>query len=223
MKPESTISYLHLLAQMGEAVFVHIEIKQGTPVNIRNVIQQTPLHEAVQSGSLPTVKVLLKARADVRAVDINGNTPLHLAATKNCPEIVSALLDAGADPNAYNQAGQCPLELTVGRSYCDGVGAAVVLLERGAATNQPMLDDLLKNIICRAASRRNSCRLVEILLERNAAVDLLSDLDFLCLAERDRKSQKSAGNTDLAKETQAVLRLINKRRSIPPFLVSMLL
>ncbi len=223
MKSESTISRLHLFARLGEAASVQNIINRGAPVNILNAYQQTPLHEAVQSYSLATVKVLLRAGADVHAVDINGNTPLHLAATKKCPEIVSALLDAGANPDACNQAGQCPLELTAGPSHGYGVRTAIVLLERGAATDQSMLDSLLKNTIRRAAGIPNSCRLVEILLERNAAVNLLSERDFLCLAARDRKRQKSAGFTDLSEETKAVVRLICKYRKIPPILVSMLL
>jgi len=223
MKSKSTISRLHLFARLGEAAYVQNIINRGAPVNILNAYQQTPLHEAVQSYNLATVKVLLRAGADVHAVDINGNTPLHLAATKKCPEIVSALLDAGANPDVRNLAGQCPLELSVGRIYGYGVGAAAVLLERGAATDQFMLDNLLKNTIRRAAGIPDSHRLVEILLERNAAVDLLSERDFLCLAARDRKRQKTAGSTDLTKETKAVLRLIYEHREIPPNLVSMLL
>jgi ankyrin repeat protein len=166
---------------------------------------------------------LLKAGADPRVVDADGNTPLHLAATTNRPEITLAFLDAGANPDACNHAGHCPLALSVGRTVGSGVGAAVVLLERGAATIQAMLDNLLKNTIRRAATMPNSGQLVDLLLQRNASPAVLTNWDFLFLLARDIQMQKLDGIIGLTQEARGVLHLLAKHRPLPARLIGEIL
>lgn len=77
-------------------------LKAGASIDIRNHIQETPLHVATDKGNLLGLKLLLEHRATVSYRDKNGHSALRIAATHGFDEIVRVLLDYGAGLNDYD-------------------------------------------------------------------------------------------------------------------------
>ncbi len=101
-------------------------------INIRDEIQQTPLHIAAENGHLDIVKIFISADADINAEDENKNTPLHLAAAAGNIAAVLELINAGAAIWMQNKESCDPLDLAIENDHKEVVQA---LLDAHAIDN----------------------------------------------------------------------------------------
>ena len=119
---------LHDLARRGVAGLVRHKLKEGVPVNERDVAGSTALHMACWKGHLPVVLVLREAGGNPDLRDHHGNSALHIAAREGHRVIVELLVkertqgkhwvDQAACMNITNFLGQTPLYVAIlhGRS-----------------------------------------------------------------------------------------------------------
>ena len=84
-------------------------VAAGLPVDVRDHVGHTPLHEAVgdEGGERSAIRALLDLGADPNAADAQGRTPLMMAvASAYDPWVVRVLLAHGAEPGRHCQAGR---------------------------------------------------------------------------------------------------------------------
>ena len=86
-----------ILAQVKE------KIKNGTPVDTKDVRGQTSLMWAAQKNSVPIAKLLIENGADVNATDNNGQTPLIYAAMNDSLDVAEMLIASGANINVRDK------------------------------------------------------------------------------------------------------------------------
>ena len=88
-------------AAAGDDAEVRALLRRGdVDVDVRDELENTPLHWAGYSGHVSTVDTLLALGADVHAANRSGATPLHEASKWGSAAVVAALIDAGADVRA---------------------------------------------------------------------------------------------------------------------------
>jgi uncharacterized protein len=106
-------------------------IKQGTDINLRNNLQETPLICAAFAGDVEVAKVLVESGADVNAQSLPTRfTALLWAAQKGSADIVRLLVEAGAEVNARDWDENTPLMQAASHSGSPKVAAD--LLAAGA-------------------------------------------------------------------------------------------
>jgi ankyrin repeat protein/peroxiredoxin len=124
---------LNKAARAGNLKLVESLIAEGVPVNARNSLGGTPLHDAAWSGEKDVAAYLIKMGADVNARHSEGgSTPLHYAVLTNHPDVVEVLLDHGADLKALYKTSQTALHLAAARGYGR---IATLLIAHGAEVN----------------------------------------------------------------------------------------
>lgn len=64
---------------LGHVSAVGFLIAKGAKVNVVNIHENTPLHEAARSGNQNCVKVLIHFGAEINHVNQLGETALHIA------------------------------------------------------------------------------------------------------------------------------------------------
>ena len=144
-------------------------LNSGANVNARDIVGQTPLHNAARSNVNPEVlTVLLEAGADVNARDMLEQTPLHLVfgylvSGNENPQVITTLLDAGADVNARDSGGGTPLHGAVW--FKDRPEVLTVLLEAGANINSRDIDGEMP---LHVAARTPHIENITLLLEAGA-------------------------------------------------------
>jgi len=84
---------------------VQLLLHNGANVNLVNLDNKTPLHEAVFLGHEEICRLLIDAGANINVVDCRGLTPLHLAAQRNFKSIAILLLNLGADQSIKSISG----------------------------------------------------------------------------------------------------------------------
>ncbi len=128
-----TIDELNKAARSGNLKSVQLLIAQGVPVNARNSLGGTPLHDAAWAGERDVAAFLLQAGADVNAKHAEGgSTPLHYAVLTNHPDVVEVLLDHHSDVKAPYKSRQTALHLAAARGYGR---IATLLIAHGAEVN----------------------------------------------------------------------------------------
>ncbi|PMD43725.1 ankyrin, partial [Hyaloscypha variabilis F] len=66
-----------------------VHLSSGASVNIRDNLNNSPLHAAITKGNISMAKALLKYGADVDAIGFKGKTPLHLSVvSKNLVQLL---------------------------------------------------------------------------------------------------------------------------------------
>jgi ankyrin repeat protein len=150
---------LLLAARYGDVAKAQQAIDIGADIDVKNVLNETPLQiaqeaghdrvaailadaiqrkrnqalfEAALSNSEPQIEVALNAGADINAKDANGWTALHHAVVYADHYVVSFLLQKGADPNARDDNQCTPLHLA---ASCRFAYPTLLLLEKGADAN----------------------------------------------------------------------------------------
>ncbi len=98
---------LHIVSAMGNVEAIHLLLRNGADVNLRDAREETPLHHAAFGAHTLAVKALLDAGA---RVDTESGIDMHtpLASTlrhrqtigPDQIQIVKLLLDRGADKDA---------------------------------------------------------------------------------------------------------------------------
>jgi hypothetical protein len=86
-------------------------LNNGTSVNCRNDLKQTPLMHAACDNNVPILLELIRRGAQIDAQDKQGYTALLVACEKGRLEIVTELLKAGADFTLKNKDGQSAIDL----------------------------------------------------------------------------------------------------------------
>ena len=115
----------------------------GTRINERDRLGNTPLHWAVRSGAWSATRLLLARGADTTITNLAGDTPLHLVLgaederttwikTYHAPEIVAELLTAPVPLEYVNLHGLTPLAVAAQRRQIE---FAKLLLAQGARVN----------------------------------------------------------------------------------------
>ena len=131
--PAASSDYLNKAARAGNLKQVQDLIAEGAPVNGRDALGGTPLHDAAWAGEKDIAAYLIQMGADVNARHAEGgSTPLHYAVLTNHPDVVEVLLDHGADVTALYKTSQTALHLAAARGYAR---CATLLIAHGANVN----------------------------------------------------------------------------------------
>ena len=90
--------------EQGDTDKIKLAWLDGIPVDIRNDVQQTPLHVAVLTQQIGVIELLLAAQASVTAVDAHGQTPIKLAMQHEYHQIVDLFRSYEQRANGYDLA-----------------------------------------------------------------------------------------------------------------------
>lgn len=85
-------------------------------INIKNMWDETPLHEACYNGNIEIVQMLLEKNADLNLQDKDFNTPLILSSMNGHYGVVKLLISKNADINIKNKRGMSYLDY-INRRY----------------------------------------------------------------------------------------------------------
>uniref|UniRef100_A0A0R3RPL9 phospholipase A2 n=1 Tax=Elaeophora elaphi TaxID=1147741 RepID=A0A0R3RPL9_9BILA len=91
----------HILGDLGDVI----------NINIRNGMNQTPLHCAVVRKDLSQSFAFLTYNADVNIANYEGDTPLHISAKNGDVDLVKLLLCFGASVQLKNDHGKTALDV----------------------------------------------------------------------------------------------------------------
>jgi ankyrin repeat protein len=159
---------LHIAARCGHEDIVLQLLALGAGVNLTDKDGTTPLHLACAGSWSAVVKKLLDQGADPWLKAVKDRTPLHLAAANGSREVAGMLVEAGAEIDARDLNRQTPLHAAVLRGSVDLV---LMLIEKGAHTSA--IDNSGKSPLhYAAASDSASAKIVQLLMEKDADVDL---------------------------------------------------
>ncbi len=88
----------------GNIKHVRMAVKQGIPIDARNIDGVTPLHEAARNGHQALVTIMVKELgADVNVRDNQGATPLRYAFINGHHALASYMVsNLRADPNVVD-------------------------------------------------------------------------------------------------------------------------
>ncbi|MDI9312074.1 MAG: ankyrin repeat domain-containing protein [Limnohabitans sp.] len=173
-------------------------IANGAKVNIPDNRGRSPLTEAVFSWNLEKVKYLVEKGADInrRCEDFGGASPLLEAAEwakgDKVDEIIKYLVEKGADVNISNEWGESVLHKAIAsdRNY----NTIAYLIEKGADIDyydNNKLTPLMK------AARNNAPKIVELLLEHSARLDLVDDQNRTALTHAKETAERTGEDSVL--------------------------
>ncbi|BES92174.1 multiple ankyrin repeats single kh domain [Nesidiocoris tenuis] len=162
---------LSLAASGGYVNIIKLLLTHGAEINSRtgSKLGISPLMLAAMNGHTTAVKLLLDMGSDINAqIETNRNTALTLACFQGRHEVVSLLLDRRANVEHRAKTGLTPLMEAASGGYVE-VGR--VLLDKGADVNAPPVPSSRDTALTIAADKGH-CRFVELLLNRNAQVEV---------------------------------------------------
>lgn len=94
-------------------------IKHGCPVNVKNNLGSSPIHEAIAHENLEVTEALAQGGACMLAQDSGGLTPLHVCASTGNITIALALLTSGANINGKDASGMTPFCVALESDFTD--------------------------------------------------------------------------------------------------------
>ena len=97
-------------AQVKALNCFRVLLENGASVDVRDVINDTRLHDACLHNNPAIAALLVEFGADVDARNNTSNTPLHRTTCFGSVESARVLLRAGAEVNARNSVGATPLQ-----------------------------------------------------------------------------------------------------------------
>ena len=227
---ESTI---HLAARTGDLAKVKRFIEEGTDVNVKDKVGQTPLFSAVLADNNDVVKFLIAKGADVNAKNGIGATPLNFVMMSSGK--VELLISKGADVNTKDKKGATPLH----RACLRGQGQKDVvelLIAKGSNVNAKITDRSANGwtplyFACSAGAKG----LAELLIAKGADINIKDNngqtpLHLACLrghkdvvelliakgADMNAKDNKQQTALSLAKEQghEEIVELLRKHGAI---------
>lgn len=90
-------------------------------VNVKELCDFTPLHNAVGEGHLEVVRLLLEKGANVGAVTTEERTPLHMACYNGNKEIIECLVAKGSNINQQEKDGNTPTHILAERGWSEAL------------------------------------------------------------------------------------------------------
>ena len=127
------LSSLHWAAVKGHTEIVRFLLRHGAGINLVDLLDTTPLLQAIYCDNYDTALFLLEQGAETETIDVDGVTALYVAAERNNHRLVSLLLKHGANPNFRHESyGTTPLNHAVRNMNPASVEA---LLQHGADVN----------------------------------------------------------------------------------------
>lgn len=112
---------------------------------------------------------MIEHEADTSVTDIQGHSLLHLAVYRRNSEICQRLISIGLDINARNKDGSTPLHIAI---EINDIELVKLLLDNNADVNKPDFDQYTPLHV--AAKIRNSAKVLELLVQRDARVDAVT-------------------------------------------------
>jgi ankyrin repeat protein len=73
---------LHIASSRGNVNIVRLLLDYGANPNLRDCVNNLPIHLAIIATHVPVVTVLLEAGTDIHTLDMNGKTVIHLAGSR---------------------------------------------------------------------------------------------------------------------------------------------
>jgi ankyrin repeat protein len=194
-------------AQRGHLQLADMLLKNGADVN-----KGCPLSAAVARGHNAVVALLLGHGAEVNVQDKLGNTPLSLAAVTGYFDIAALLLEHGADVNLPARFRRTPLaEVVIGfpnelqnvfQGGLVGNGMRPALLVAARLGRSDAMADLLHGSARTSINKHMPCpvtphlsvgsehlKIIKLLLERGANVDLRDGYGYTPLSEAARQGR----------------------------------
>ena len=109
---------LHCAAEIGNTEVVKLLVDAGSSsgfdIDLKEDIDQTPLHLATQEGHVEVMQILLNSGAKVDEQDQYGYTPLHYAAIIRNIQAIKLLLEYKPNLDLKNYYGETVCELLKG-------------------------------------------------------------------------------------------------------------
>ena len=180
-------------------------IAAGADISLRDnsLSRATPLHSIADSGQTEAAEVLLSHGASIDAKDSLGRTPLHRAANSGQKKMAELLIAKGADINAEDTRGLTPLNIAIDSDWAPKTSrkeVAELLVAKNAdhtirdvvwLGDTRRIDALLKEdpalvndasgmykeAVIFAAIREGHDRIVQLLLDRGARLDVRDRYD----------------------------------------------
>jgi len=143
-------SALHLAARDGNLTEVKRYLAAGYPVEARDALDWTPLHDAAAGGFVDIAAQLLDRGADPNARADVDMTPLHLAAMLGHAEMSGLLVRRGARTDARNTSGMTPLHLAADDKVVNALSAAGADLAARTSGGMTPLHTARQGIVARA-------------------------------------------------------------------------
>ncbi len=164
--------FLHVATDRGNVAEVRALLKNGAPVDYRDLDGNTPLIKAVGHGDEALVQTLLdQAQPRLEARNYHGETAILTAAVHNHSDIAKALLakSHGEDVNITDELGRTSLIEAVRENNVEVTRA---LLEAGA---DPNVKNLAGESATHVAARSRNPNLIDELVNHGADLYLRND------------------------------------------------
>lgn len=162
---------LSLAASGGYVNIIRLLLSHGAEINSRtgSKLGISPLMLAAMNGHTAAVKLLLEMGSDINAqIETNRNTALTLACFQGRHEVVKLLVERKANIEHRAKTGLTPLMEAASGGY---VEVGQVLLDHGADVNASPVPSSRDTALTIAADKGH-CRFVELLLDRNATIEV---------------------------------------------------
>ncbi|XP_033645288.1 transient receptor potential cation channel subfamily A member 1-like [Asterias rubens] len=176
MKDKENNTALHSAVNSGSEEAVRVCIEFGSPIDVLQEDDSTPLHLAASQGSLPLVKLLLSPPASDTTLsncDVELMTPLHRAAMFDHVDVADFLIEKGADVDSVDKTGCSPLLRAVSRG---SINTAKLLIGKyGADCN--LLDCSNRNILHLAVQSGKNLKAYGLVASEKAIHVLLNNVD----------------------------------------------
>ncbi|XP_046359210.2 ankyrin-3-like isoform X1 [Haliotis rufescens] len=170
----------------GHTDIVEYLQSKGADILAKDKFEQTCLHVACRSGHVEIAERLLEI-IPIDDIDCNGMTPLMFAVKSKCFDMVDFLVEHGANMNIRNNHGQTTLHTSAW--FGNALGCAKLLdlgmfVDIRDSTNRTPL-------MCVSKNRDDRSEVVNILVERDADINVSDENGDVCL----HIAAKSGGHT----------------------------
>lgn len=145
--------------------------KDASIINLKDNLDNTPLHNAAIDGSVAITELLLSKGADINSANTQLNTPLHLAIMNGKDEVSKILIKKGSDLSKQNIVKKTPLHLTV---RYNRKAIAELLIAKGSVID--CKDDRLRTPLGLAARETGNVDIAKLLIRNGADINV-KDVD----------------------------------------------